>query len=64
MLFGIGGTCFEQTLQSLRSLGVTREDAHKCLLTIHIRSALWVDKLVKLRRYHTQHNIALNIGIT
>ena len=70
LLLGIGGTVFEQTLQSLRSFGVTREDAHKCLrnaqsmLKVHTRSALWVDKLVKLRRHHTQHNIALNVGIT
>ena len=64
LLFGVGGTVFEQTLQSLRSFGVTREDAHKCLLKIHTRSALWVDKLVKLRRHHAQHNVALNIGIT
>ena len=64
LLFNIGGTVFEQTSQSHESVGVTREDAHKCLLKMHTRSALWVDKSVKHRRHHTQHNIALNIGIT
>ena len=58
------GTSFEETSLRVQSLGVTRKDGHKCLLKTHTRSGLWVGKLVKLRRHHTRHNMALNIGIT
>ncbi len=63
LLFRVGGTIFQQTDHALQQLGVTRKCAHACLLKIHTLSALWVDKLVKLRRHHTSNN-AYNIGVT
>ena len=63
LLFGVGGTLFQQTNHTLQQLGVTRKAAHACLLKIHTYSALWADKLVKLRRHHTNNN-AYNIRVT
>ena len=63
LIFGVGGTIFQQTDHTLQQPGVTRNAAQACLLKIHTHSVLWVDKLVKLRRHHTTNN-AYNIGVT
>ncbi len=63
LIFGVGGTTFQQTDHTLQQLGVTRKAAQACLLKIHTHSVLWVDKLVKLRRHHTTNN-AYNPGVT
>ena len=55
-LFGVRGTVFKQIDHILRQLGVTSKAAHACLLKMHSHSALWVDRLVKLRRHHATNS--------
>ena len=43
LIFGVGGTIFHQTDNTLQQLGVTRKAAQACLLKIHTHSVLWVD---------------------